>query len=164
MILVAVLAPTSSNAVPARPSFQLVYQPDGTPIFIRTRGDEWYRYCQTPDGYPVLKDAASGEWRYAVPAAAGGLRSTRLGVYSKSLLPALFGLKPGAPKMPGTNKKRMLAAKILNQTSQVLKKYGYLSSSGKPLQIITNPSGVVKNLVVLANFSNTTTTVRKFDA
>lgn len=51
-------------AVPAHPYPIKVIQPDGSEITIRMKGDEFYHYHTTLDGYPIKKDK-DGYFKYA---------------------------------------------------------------------------------------------------
>ena len=43
-------------------------QPDGTTFTLHLRGDEFFSWHETADGYAVVKDPADGFWKYAQPA------------------------------------------------------------------------------------------------
>lgn len=57
----------SARAVPANPEPVEVVQPDGTKFKMRIRGDEYFSWHETADGYAVVKDT-DGFWKYAQPA------------------------------------------------------------------------------------------------
>jgi hypothetical protein len=57
----------SARAVPANPEPVEIVQPDGTKFKMRIRGDEYFSWHETVDGYAVVKDA-DGFWKYAQPA------------------------------------------------------------------------------------------------
>ncbi len=46
-------------------------QPSGKAFEARQRGDEWYNWVETKDGYGIYKNAATGNWEYYVPAGNG---------------------------------------------------------------------------------------------
>lgn len=52
-------------AVPACPNVFSVQQSDGTMLNIRLRGDEFYNWVETEEGYPVIKDL-DGVYKYAM--------------------------------------------------------------------------------------------------
>ncbi len=57
----------SVRAVPASPEPVEVTQPDGTKIRLRLRGDEYFSWHETTNGYVVVKDAGDGFWKFARP-------------------------------------------------------------------------------------------------
>jgi hypothetical protein len=59
--LAALAVPFVVHAVPADPRPFPFHQPDGTEIALRVRGDEWFHWYETPEGRPVILDAASDE-------------------------------------------------------------------------------------------------------
>ena len=61
----ALRAVTPAGAVPASPAGVEVVQPDGTKFRLRLRGDEFFAWHETADGYVVVKDSADGFWKYA---------------------------------------------------------------------------------------------------
>lgn len=62
LAMVSVLGLGSAYAVPARPQPVEVEQPDGTKVTLTLRGDEYFHYYQTTDGY-VVKDMSDGWYR-----------------------------------------------------------------------------------------------------
>ena len=57
----------SALAVPADPTPREMTQPDGTKIQVRLRGDEFFHWTETTNGYAVVKDT-DRFWKYAQPA------------------------------------------------------------------------------------------------
>ena len=53
-----------ASAVPAIPTPQKVTQPDGTELTVRIKGDEFYGYITTLDGYTIIKND-NGYYTYA---------------------------------------------------------------------------------------------------
>jgi len=49
----------SAKAVPADPTPREVTQPDGTKIQVRLRGDEFFHWTETPNGYAVVTNPIS---------------------------------------------------------------------------------------------------------
>ncbi|HPA20793.1 MAG TPA: M6 family metalloprotease domain-containing protein [Verrucomicrobiae bacterium] len=56
-------------AVPANPEAWEVRQPDGVTFRMRLRGDEFFSWHETEDGYAIIKDPTDGYWKFARPAA-----------------------------------------------------------------------------------------------
>ncbi len=54
-------------AVPACPSPFELKQPTGKTFEARKRGDEWYNWVETKDGYGIYKNTDTGYWEYYVP-------------------------------------------------------------------------------------------------
>lgn len=68
-LIFAVCALTQQTfAVPADPMPREVTQPDGTKFKLRLRGDEYFSWHETEDGYAIVQDAKDGFWKYAKPA------------------------------------------------------------------------------------------------
>ena len=81
----------SAFAAPANPAGRDVVQPDGTKFTLHLRGDEFFSWTETSDGYSIVKDA-DGFWKYALPAtnrvAFIAIPTARVGTTD----PALIGL------------------------------------------------------------------------
>ena len=75
MLLLGVFAARPAWGVPADPKGVQLYQPDGAPVIISLKGDEFYNWHEDDKGYTVLKDDATREWRYAEPNADGTLKA-----------------------------------------------------------------------------------------
>lgn len=54
-----------ASAVPAIPTPQKVTQPDGTELTVRIKGDEFYGYLTTVDGYTIIKND-NGFYTYGI--------------------------------------------------------------------------------------------------
>ena len=66
----ALFAAQESSAIPASPFPFTVTQPDGTTAELYRRGDEFLNWVETPEGYAVLENEATGYWEFA--ASSGG--------------------------------------------------------------------------------------------
>lgn len=62
LAMVSVLGIGSALAVPARPVPIEIEQPDGTKVTLTLRGDEYFHYYETSDGY-IVKDMTDGWYR-----------------------------------------------------------------------------------------------------
>lgn len=51
-------------SAPAMPGYRPLFQPDGTSFIAEGKGDEFFHYAVTEDGYSVVRDA-EGWWTYA---------------------------------------------------------------------------------------------------
>ncbi len=65
LIFLILTAVTLSFSVPANPFPSEIVQPDGTRIVVFLKGDEYFHWTETEEGYPVVKDEMSGWWYYA---------------------------------------------------------------------------------------------------
>lgn len=63
-MMVASMAVTQLQAIPANPVPRVVTQPDGTTITVSMRGDEYFHYMTTSQGALVV-ECADGYYRYA---------------------------------------------------------------------------------------------------
>ena len=67
-----------AGAVPASPEGREIVQPDGTKFVLHVRGDEFFSWKETSEGYAVERDDADGFWKYARPIAGKvGFRTIR---------------------------------------------------------------------------------------
>ena len=70
-LVVACLGGWTANpavAVPASPKPVEVTQPDGAKVRVNLRGDEFFSWHETADGYAIVKDPTDMFWKYARPA------------------------------------------------------------------------------------------------
>lgn len=79
------LVVSSMSAVPAYPFPITIHQPDGTTLTVRLRGDEYYHYHVTEDGYPIVRNE-QGVFNYAqVDASSGAWIDTRVKAHDRSV-------------------------------------------------------------------------------
>ena len=148
-------------AVPASPKLLNFVQPDGTAIQLHLRGDEYFSWHETADGYVVVKDSPDGFWKYARPVA------------GKVEFRAVAGARVGKtdPKRFGLTKRLLPDAKLLRAQVQALHellngKAGastlskpvvqppVISAGGVSPKISVAGTKTIKNIVILAAFSN----------
>jgi len=149
LFLQCITAFQKAEAVTANPNTVQYTQPDGSTITLHMKGDEFIHWATTLDGYMVMS-SKSGAYEYAkimpdgrlgfsdVPAHDPGQRTTSETGFIKSIRPGLFFSKEQLGEMRN-----------------------YLSGHHSPSASIagTYPTtGVCAHLMILANFSNTTTT------
>jgi len=67
LIFYAVICPLKSFAVPAYDGLFELKQPSGFSFEARQRGDEWYNWVETKDGYGIYKNTKTGNWEYYLP-------------------------------------------------------------------------------------------------
>jgi len=145
LLLFATIFTTSSlYAVPANPAPFTITQPDGSVLTIRMRGDEFFHYKTTVDGYALINNK-EGVLTYAQPDKTGVLISTKVkatNINKRSTTEKEFirKLTPNRSFTKLNLKRRSMRSAILNSSSLPRKSY--------PL------TGVPKSLVILVNFSN----------
>jgi len=66
-VLAMLIFPWEVYAVPASPHPFELKQPSGKTFEARKRGDEWYNWVETNDGYGIYKNTETGNWEYYVP-------------------------------------------------------------------------------------------------
>lgn len=139
-----------ASAVTAFPKQINYHQPDGTTVTIQMRGDEWIHWAETSDGYTVLSGQKNG-YEYAVNDADGNL--------------ALSGILAHNPKQR-TSAENSFIQNIQKQAffskKQTTEMKAFLNGSGNPKAAMSAgfpTTGTRKLLVILANFSNTSTSI-----
>ncbi len=65
-VICAAWPASSALAAPVLPQMVDLQQPDGTVIAAWPFGDEWDNGYETPDGFTLVRDEASGVWVYAL--------------------------------------------------------------------------------------------------
>ncbi|HAT73347.1 MAG TPA: hypothetical protein DCS63_11090 [Elusimicrobia bacterium] len=139
LLLPGLLLPGVSRAVPANPAGAEVRQSDGSGIRIFLRGDEYSKWNEDDKGYTILKTAPAGDWFYAERDADGSL-------------------KAGSHKVGSIDPEKMGVGRHLKNTNPVYR----AAAAGRraPARRAKAPilSGTMKNLVILARFSDQTTT------
>jgi M6 family metalloprotease-like protein len=158
----------SAWAVPADPTPREMTQPDGTKIQVRLRGDEFFHWTETTNGYAVVKDTDQF-WKYAQPATNQAefraIKSAQVGASD----PVRLGLrKHDLPDVKVLRKHVLERRKALNveptnqataQTSaqaavQTAVPAAGASSSTVHPNIAVSGTKTIKNIVILACFSN----------
>ncbi|HHT9106839.1 MAG TPA: RCC1 domain-containing protein [Candidatus Wujingus californicus] len=64
---ISFIFPSYSHAVPACDGLFKLTQPSGISFEARQRGDEWYNWVETEDGYGIYHNKKTGNWEYYVP-------------------------------------------------------------------------------------------------
>lgn len=150
-------------AVPAAPTAVKTTQPDGSRFSLHLRGDEYFSWNETSDGFAVVKDETDGYWKYAVPAAGRAKFLPIAGARVNSVDPTRLGLSrralPDADALQNAIREGQRAVQGV-PAEAVAPAAG--SSSSEAVQP-TNPppsnipvSGVrtVRNIVILASFAD----------
>ena len=71
-LLASLAFSTVAHAVPAMPEPMPFRQADGTYVFVQARGDEFFNWRESQDGYIIQFDFDSQNWYYATSIAADG--------------------------------------------------------------------------------------------
>ena len=64
MLFLAIIFPSHAFVVPAYDDFFALKQPSGISFEARQRGDEWYNWIETKDGYGIYLNSSTGNWEY----------------------------------------------------------------------------------------------------
>ena len=114
-------------------------QPDGRTITCYMTGDEYFNWVHDREGYPVIKDPASGFYVYG-RRSGGQLTPTSLLVGEAD--PAAAGLVPGYP----VDRAKVAQARLAYQAAP--QKQGRIARQAAPT------TGAIENLVVFIRFSD----------
>ncbi len=150
-------------AVPSCPEPVLYRQPDGTTFWGRKVGDERRHVLETDAGYTIVKDAVSGVWFYAIRAATGAIERSPFLV--GKALPQEVGIpKHLRPWVP--TREREPGDEILSPSPASGEAIDTASDGSIAPPIVPAAPKIVKNIVILARFSNHTTIFTRsgFDA
>lgn len=129
-------------AVPARPAAIEATQPDGTPVSVYQRGDEFAHWYEDAAGYLVTRDPATNQWVYAT-LTDGQVQTTAMVVGRDN---------PEGTASPGRAFAALRAKDAVAKAAKVAK-------VDRPDR--AGPRGTMKNLVVLVGFSDKAITISK---
>jgi M6 family metalloprotease-like protein len=147
--IVCLFFPGHTYAVIAKPDPVTYMQPDGSILTIIPRGDEIIHWAETTDGYTLLPDK-NKTYVYAVRSTDGSLTFSAIAAHD--------------PGQRGSAESAFLLSvgkKLFYSGSQIAEMKSLLKSSGSMYQPTTGgfpTTGVRAHLMILANFSNTSTT------
>ncbi len=145
------------RAISALPFPQKIKQPDGTSLTIRLHGDEWFHWITTDDGYRIVRNQR-GIFEYAGLLKSGVAVPSGVRVSQKKERSAEeYDYINRVGKNLGVSSAIILQKKLLKKPSSGLK------STSSTAAVLFPPSGIRKNLLILANFSDTETTYSQAD-
>ncbi|MFA7073910.1 MAG: M6 family metalloprotease domain-containing protein [Endomicrobiaceae bacterium] len=140
-------------AVPANPTPTKLSQPDGTNIIILLKGDEFFHWNETTDGYTILKDTQTKFWTYAQKKDDGSLEPSSYKVGKDS--PISAGVKKALRDDVKFNAAQI---KIKSFSAGLASSYQKISQSQKTSSVSNtasvSASGTRTNLVILVQFSD----------
>ncbi|MHC4855525.1 MAG: M6 family metalloprotease domain-containing protein, partial [Planctomycetota bacterium] len=141
------VSPVRVMAVPACPGPAQVTQPDGTPITVYLRGDEYAHWNESSDGYHITRNDRR-EWVYMVsdngPAVASEHAVGRADPH------AVGALKPDKAALSQRGRQSRALRADAEGTSDSTQ------TSAQESPNLTQTTGTTYNLVVLVNFSDLT--------
>lgn len=147
-IIAAVLLPAYPNsaiAVPAKPFYITVNQPDGSNFSASIHGDEFQGWIETVSGYTIVFNPFSNLYEYALPVPHNIPIPSGIGVLPNQLPPAYSkGLRPPRDLESEQNMHELLAEVRLEQGGG----NGFADWTPYPV------SGDKKLLIVLVNFAD----------
>ena len=137
-------------AIDANPNTYTIEQPDGTPVELRIRGDEWFHHEEDLNGYTVIKDR--GWYVYARRDQATG-RLVSSGLLAGIDNPIANGLRPGElPSEAVRNERARNLGWPSTAPGDEHDHDGGISASS----VAAASGGVLKNLVVLIRWADHT--------
>jgi M6 family metalloprotease-like protein len=160
--LLTTFAFSSAFAVPANPDPVSIKQPDGSSFILKLKGDEFFSWNETSDGYAVAKDAGDGYWKYAKPASGEAKFEIIPGAKVGAVPPSSLGIIKNALPEKAALRKRM-EAEHSKRNSVTSGEPATLTSNAKNLSsdISSESRGIpssgvttVRNIVILAAFSD----------
>ncbi|MDR1585261.1 MAG: M6 family metalloprotease domain-containing protein, partial [Prevotellaceae bacterium] len=128
-------------AVPATPNPVIITQPDGSTIEIRLRGDEFFHYRTSPDGY-LLETDNEGYMAYAYAdknknIVSSGIRASNIGSRSLKEKNYLETIEKN-PDLTSIGKQKRLQRSVSTVENAIQQKAYPLNGSPKSLVILVN--------------------------
>ena len=166
---------TDARAVPAAPEPFEESQADGSRVKIFLKGDEFYNWYEDERGYSIIKDTSTKDWVYSEKGLGGSLKKTphkvgradpkRIGLTKHLLEDAGVSAAKARRRERDTSRRPRSAP----STSISISGAQPLNSSTLPAdrpQSTPITTGTMKNLVILARFSDqsSTYTQAQFDS
>lgn len=142
-----VLPITTAWAVPANERAIEFAQPDGTTFQARLVGDEYHAFHETADGKKIVRNPKTKSWEYAMPTAVGSLEPSGK-VVGRDVPPAI-------PKA--------VEADYLDSVRSLVMQKRKVEVKSPHSRKMTAPSGTIPGLILLVNFSDTSTTFLQSD-
>jgi M6 family metalloprotease-like protein len=155
-LLAAATGPDRVHAVPAQPSFRMLAQEDGTTFRGRKWGDESRHGWEAESGHTILQDEEGRGWFYAERDADGRLVSSGR-LVGRDVPPSHVPLKlrplGGVKKTIGRTARPTGPLKSLSSDGA-----SATAAQAAPLQAAPSSFGTANVPIILANFSDRTTT------
>lgn len=142
--LISIILSSDLFAVPACPDPLQIKQPDGTILTVVLKGDEFFNYYVTEDGYPIVKDDA-GIFNYASIDQSGRKIDTKVKANNEALRSKtekeFINTLTNIPDVGKINS--MMRAKRVISTASKIAIPSHFPRTGSP-----------RSLVILVNFSD----------
>ena len=142
------VCPAPVMAVPACPGGATVTQPDGTPITVYLRGDEYAHWNESREGYHITRNARH-EWVYLVSENGRAVASEH--AVGKADPRAVGAIKPDRAKLAESGRQSRALRTAAEETPDTTQ-----TSAAQAAPNLTPSTGTMYNLVVLVNFSDLT--------
>ncbi|MBI4801848.1 MAG: M6 family metalloprotease domain-containing protein [Elusimicrobia bacterium] len=158
LLCLGFLRPGPAWGVPANPEPVELSQPDGTKIKIALKGDEFYHWNEDDKGYTVFKDTATKNWVYGEKDANGTLRAGKYKVGADD--PVKIGLQKHQIDIEKAKRGKALRNKRDSSSPFNVSGTRTVTEAQAPSAPAKTPilTGTMKNLVILAKFSDQTAT------
>lgn len=158
----------SAHAVPAWPGVTEVAQPDGTRFGLRLKGDEFFSWHETTDGYVIARDAGDGIWKYARPSTDKAAFELLPEAVVGKVDPKALGLRSGELPPAGAIRRHIesggryhrgglvdnLATGALSQTTFSATAEEETGPEQPPQPIPVSGTKTIRNIVILACFND----------
>ncbi|MDH4203568.1 MAG: M6 family metalloprotease domain-containing protein [Phycisphaerae bacterium] len=142
------VSPVRVMAVPACPGPAQVTQPDGTPITVYLRGDEYAHWNESSDGYHITRNDRH-EWVYMVSDNGRAVASEH--AVGKADPHAVGALKPDKAALSQRGRQSRALRADAEETPESTQ-----APAAQQAPALTQTTGTMYNLVVLVNFSDLT--------
>lgn len=150
MVANPALAAAKKQPVSASPDYFTFSQPDGVSFVARKFGDEFYHWMETDAGWTIAWNAISKRYQYVDVGDNGRFEFTELTVGVDD---------PAAAEIPKHLRETLEAREQRREEAKRAMLEQAVSGQAADVPSV----GVVKNLVILANFSDTTSTYSQED-
>jgi M6 family metalloprotease-like protein len=160
----ALLGAARTHAAPYRGASRFFQQPNGEQVEVRLFGTEYYLRAESPDGYTLAIDRATGWICYADSASDGALQSSGIR-YRGPLDPPTLALLDGRGIVPGLRASAEKVSGTVTEVRRTLENRASETSGALPTRLnevafkYTTVLGSGKGLVVLVDFSDRAGTV-----
>jgi len=144
------LLAVAAQAAPVWGEKYSLAQPDGSTVDVRIWGDEYYRIVESPDGYTLIRDAATGVICYARLSADGQRLEATGWPYEPDGAPPVASLRHLRPDPAAVRAVRALARDQAREQGEAV-----LAAAGMAAERIDPPStGRVRGICLIVDFAD----------